>query len=315
MAKIPYGVHEPTQTCSSTIGNSNTPCYEYVRMKQAEEVRPSELVRDLVFILQGLDGRFVRFSQDGPISERRPASISISCSNLMMLLELAKIGEDFRQIRSSLFTANPQVGSIRQSFISAINDELRSYLRTVAALEASITAEKDGAGFSLRKAFIWLQPANQQMRLLRALAIGASDLRGSALISFVHKFVQHGSEGVSNLFERICRHLSIPLIEIIEGWLQEGTILDHFNEFFIKQAKLSDDAKLPLSHVWTRQFIFENDEVPTTINMSVAEKVYFILTKFYFHSFSLLEKLVIFPNCVEVDLKCRQMTILNMKLS
>lgn len=148
-------------------------------------VSEQALVRDVLYILQGIEGEWIRFSHDAlsfqrlflepenlrgqlwPEPTSRPATeelgfadagFSFSAHGFIpqptkaLLIQICELGWIFRILQSliqEIRSGTP--GLVQQSFLAAVQDELSDYLRAVAVLETHFlrsVASSEGSGCS-----------------------------------------------------------------------------------------------------------------------------------------------------------------------
>lgn len=265
--------------------NSNVwDLFENVRRRDYGGVDEEVLVRDLIFVLQGLDGSFLRFSAEAGkycISERLSG---ISRPIRVLVERLGAIGSDFRFVQNSIAVHREQAGVLKQSFCRAMAAELAEYLKLVAFLESTLSAGALGNGFAaaaatnepvtLKKVVFWFHEAGLLLSVLREIVQASESLKGGALLSFLESHRLHGNERVRVVLSRLLDQMLIPFSEMLNGWLADGSVNDPFGEFFIARAQSS----LPVSWefdaagLWNKLFTLRQSELPAFIPEELAKR-------------------------------------------
>jgi hypothetical protein len=103
------------------------------------ELSEQLLIRDLLFVFQGIDGRYIKFDHktDGyTLAER----ISLPASTKTLVTQLSELGWLYRKICSFISRqgSDPSLGLVGQSFSCALQNELGDYYRLVAILESQV---------------------------------------------------------------------------------------------------------------------------------------------------------------------------------
>lgn len=157
-----------------------------------------ELLRDIIYILQGIDGRHLKFSTSSTSPGRGlnftpPASHCIPAPTRTLLVNLAALGWLYRDISAGI-SAGPSAdptgtepakevgqGMVKQSLCSAVNAELTEYFRLVAVLEGELNSldapAVEGAtgqegfkgGLTLRRVMVWTDPMRLRLGLIARL--------------------------------------------------------------------------------------------------------------------------------------------------
>jgi gamma-tubulin complex component 3 len=140
-------------------------------------VSESDLLRDLIFVFQGIDGQYIRYDE----SLRDYALVhGISVSKPMedMVYKLAEIGWLYTKIRNfiKVNVDNPQIGLVGQSLCAAFQHELTEYYKLIAILEAQIEKQianklspNDQQSLTLKRLMVWTLDSTQKLRLMSIL--------------------------------------------------------------------------------------------------------------------------------------------------
>lgn len=166
------------------------------------ELTESILVRDLVFVLQGLDGQHFKYNAQTDRYEL-PESANVPRPRRILSHRIAELGALFSKVRQYLTKtqvshsrASSQLGLIAQSFREGIAEEIVSYYRMISVLEtqvnlASTPAHTKNSGedpskidlsdssstMTLRKLAVWTSEPMRRMRWLYMVV--ENDLGGS----------------------------------------------------------------------------------------------------------------------------------------
>ncbi|GJU41320.1 gamma-tubulin complex component 3 [Tanacetum coccineum] len=111
-----------------------------VIVKEENNVTEEVLVRDVLYVCQWIDGRYVLFdkSVDGYIL---PDSIKVRKSVRVMVRKLCELGWLFRKVKWYVYESverlcDEDVGTVGQAFCAALQDELGEYYKLLAVLQA-----------------------------------------------------------------------------------------------------------------------------------------------------------------------------------
>ena len=142
----------------------------------------SSLLRDLPFTLQGLSSTNLTFASSKAL--KLPPTLPVPLISL--LHTLAEPSLLYRGLND--FVQSTEGGLVGQSFRSALDKELRSYLGLVATLEGQIrralaqldpTLPHSGlgkAGVTLKRCVIWTREATNGLRLMNLMVEGSKSM-------------------------------------------------------------------------------------------------------------------------------------------
>ena len=262
------------------------------------------LCRDVLFVCQGLDGRYVKFAPGGgnftiemqaPHSAQARALVRKLCEAGWLHRKLAAFCEE-DAVGSQRFTAQsdraapgrgrppsaaeggspgPQ-GTVAQAFQATLRREMHRHSRVLALLQAQLSGGNDGAPggggggggeqVTLRRLALWLAEPTQTLKVLAVLAEKAQGLRGGALAGELFKYAEHGDPFVQATVSRVLEDVCAPLLTLLSQWLSTGELEDPHGEFFVAQ----DPAATP-SDLWEKGYRLVPEHVPPFIRRRTAE--------------------------------------------
>lgn len=247
--------------------------FEQMKRQDCGGVSEEAFLRDLIYVLQGLEGNLLLFSEsegryvvNGRIRVARPIRSLVE--------KLGKIGTDYRYLQIQVSVHRENAGVLRQSFCRAMAQELAEYLKLVAYLESSLN-EKEGieGTVSLKKVVYWFHEAGILLNFLRELVRDTAYLRGGSFLSFLEQFRQHGNDQIRAVITRILDQMMLPYGEMLQAWLREGSLNDPFGEFFISEANRSSRSfDFDGSDFWNQKFVLKLSELPKFIPETLAKR-------------------------------------------
>ncbi|KAI5795038.1 Spc98 family-domain-containing protein [Geopyxis carbonaria] len=175
-------------------------------------------------------------------------------------------------------------GLVGQSLRSAIGIELRGYVNLIGGLESEIRravaateAGQKVAGVTLKRCVVWTREAVMGLRLMSLIVDKTQGQRGGQLVSTIHSFASsHGDPFVHAFAERLLIHITRPFYDMLRHWIYEGELTDPYNEFFVSDHPSEEVAKGGASSVWQDKYKFAQEQVPTIITESFANRVFLI---------------------------------------
>jgi len=248
--------------------------YLEIRDKESFEIPEEALVRDVVFVLQGIDGQHIKFDVAADSYIVDPA-VGIPKPTRELLRRLCELGWMFRRVRSHVASAAAsgaaeKLGSVGQAFCTALQAELSDYYRLVTVLEAQAQHAVGGAGpyLTLRRLSVWTAEAAQRMRLMAVLVDSAKFVRGGALAAAIHAHALHGDPFACGFVTRILRQVCSPIFIMIRRWLYEGELEDAYKEFFV-----AADPSVPEGDLWRRRYRLEKSMLLPFVPLDLAKKI------------------------------------------
>ncbi|TPX34499.1 hypothetical protein SmJEL517_g02787 [Synchytrium microbalum] len=272
--------YSPTRTKQSKGSSSPNRQRADIYYSSTRAIREVDLVRDMIYVFQGIDGKFVKFdiSQDTYVVD---PDVGIPQPTQDILTKLSELGYLYRRIQEFLDSSklDTSIGLVGQSLCSALFQELTDYHRLVAILEgqlnipdaSSIPSFFVASGLSLRRLVIWTHEPLQRLRMMGVIADLCSGHRGGALISLIYNYINHGDPFVQQFINHLLVEVSRPFYEMLTRWIYEGEIDDPFNEFFVMADPSADDQNL-----WRSKYSVRQDMLPSYIPKAVARKIYLI---------------------------------------
>jgi gamma-tubulin complex component 3 len=240
-------------------------------------VSEKALLRDLLYVLQGIDGTHVKYDKSLDRFTVDPKGrYVVARHQLIAVCTISELGWLFKRINDELaqlsgktatgmiggglYTGPGHTGLVEQSFREGIQSELRAYWRMIAILRGLIenpetvpVANNSGPMTLLRL----VQYVSEPMRRLKWLAIAMSlpekprDPNPEAQIPISKKpppplpnrlqqlslLVGHGDPFVRSLGRMLEEYALRPIVTMIEQWCFQGQLVDPYGEFFIEKNK------------------------------------------------------------------------------
>ena len=206
-----------------------------------------QLVREIVFCIQGLDGEYLRF--DG---ERYslPIDMEISRNAKIAVLKISELGTLYRRLSVLM----QQTGdSTRTVFKNCVSRELSNF----QGLAVIIDSKADSWG--LVKLTAWVSGPLLKFRHLHALAVAARNKEGASLLSLIYEFCTHG--GYGKIYFSILKSTLVPFIATLREWLEEGNLGQ--NGFFVIFMKKNEDF-------WRDAYSLDENKIPCFLTKSIC---------------------------------------------
>ncbi len=261
-----HGSRASTEARSSARTGDRPGFDEYKRVvNTAFEVGEHALVRDMVYVLQGIDGKYVKYSRraDGFIVD---AAAGVPRATRHLCHTLSELGWMFLRVQRFVSEGldNPQTGRVAHALCAVLQEELAEYYRLIAALEAQHatsepppggaklrgTGQSASSGLTLRRLLVWSYEPRHRFKTMAVLVdtAKAGGIKGGALASAIHAHSRHGDPDVRAFVSRVMKRLSVPIFQATRRWILEGELDDPHSEFYIASRRA-----VPADRLWAEK--------------------------------------------------------------
>ncbi|KAJ4455008.1 putative gamma-tubulin complex component 3 [Paratrimastix pyriformis] len=145
-----------------------------------DEVGEVDLIRDVLFAMQGIEGSYIRYDTQARAYTIDP-TVGIAEPTRRALQRLVQVGCFYRWLRDYVRTRldAPGISLVEQALCAAVQQELCEYQRMVATLDAQLPpALRTTSALTLRKLRVWIFDPEQRFDFLWSLLTQAGDARG-----------------------------------------------------------------------------------------------------------------------------------------
>lgn len=259
------------------------------RRKTVDDIDESTLIRDLIFVVQGIDGEYVKYNEALDAFTLDESKYKLQRSSKIIISKISELGWVFRNIRSFIEQSKSIDGGLyEQSFKEGITTEVRDYYRMIAVLETEMALEVTATkGLTLRRLEIWASRQLRRLKWLLSLIEFQSHSINEANVHRLKKLTYvklHGDPSIKNIGLNVEQFTSRPLIKMIENWVFHGILNDPHNEFFVQKNtqvvkskvihEIGKTARFDHNHwVWKDQFIISTDKIPSSIPLALAQDI------------------------------------------
>ncbi|KAI9013604.1 Spc98 family-domain-containing protein [Hyaloraphidium curvatum] len=231
-------------------------------------VREGTLLRDMVYMFQGIEGKVVKQTENGRIYFEEPLPGPVR----MIILRLYELGRSYQDVVDFLAGDVREAGVMRQAFCSTLNRELTEYYRLIAVLEAQMPfpdpSVPDQAGdLTLKRLLVWTQEPLERMKMMSTLTKACKDDKGGALLSKLHTYADHGDPALQRFIQKLLTEVSRPFQDMLRRWIFEGELEDPAEEFFIA---LGAEENVDM---WRDKFVIRQEMKPDFIGQDLAQKI------------------------------------------
>lgn len=238
------------------------------------EIPEVELVKDVVYAFQGIEGKWIKFDP-GRDGYRIDPQAGIPKAMRHLISKLAECGWLYSKIRTYIESRSTDkaFGLVGQSFCAALHEELTEYYRLIAVLEAQLLQEQDqgisdGDSLTLRRLVVWTFDPLVRLKTLAALVDICKGKKGGALASCIFSYMQHGDPYIKSLIKHTLTLVSQPVYVTLMRWIYDGELEDTYHEFFVASDPTVKDDRL-----WHDKYSLRKSMIPSFLSTDQARRI------------------------------------------
>uniref|UniRef100_A0A3Q2Q1C5 Tubulin gamma complex component 3 n=1 Tax=Fundulus heteroclitus TaxID=8078 RepID=A0A3Q2Q1C5_FUNHE len=243
------------------------------------EVSEAALVRDILYVFQGIDGKFVKMNaQDNGYKIDNKVVLCKSLRDISS--RLAELGWLHNKVRkyTDARTLDRAFGLVGQSFCASLHQELKEYYRLLSVLHSQLQVEDEQGvsmcaenSLTLRRLLVWMYDPKVRLKTLAALVDFCQGRKGGDLASAVHSYGKTGDPQMRALVQHILSLVSHPILNFLYRWIYDGELEDTYHEFFV-----ASDPNVKTDRLWHDKYSLRKSMIPSFITMDQARKVLLI---------------------------------------
>ncbi|KAI5116952.1 hypothetical protein M0805_001926 [Coniferiporia weirii] len=234
------------------IGKSKAEILRRYREKTGRPHLPEDaLLRDALYILQGISGKHVKLVAESESEPRLLFSDDpqyvIPAPNRTLIHRLAELGHLYSRVASFIRDRDGKagVGMIEQSLCHYLESQLTEYYRLIAVLESQMRlsrseddsdearAVEEETGLTLKRLEVWIDDWRLRLRMMSVCVEGCRNVSGGALVNLIHSYTENGDPFVRKVTDELLEEVSKPFFAMLHKWLFSGELYDPFSEFFV----------------------------------------------------------------------------------
>ncbi len=223
----------------------------------ADEVSERDLVRDLLYVMQNIDGNYLKWDEARDAFVL-PKGVRVPPGARQLAGRIAELGWLFRAIQTytratvQAYTSAAKPGDVTgpggivtglvpQALSHALQAELDEWFQVLAVLEQQRQHQ-----LTLVQLTVWSSEPMQRLVVMAKLVRSASRLTGGALTVALQRHEKHGDPAISEYVCHLLRACCAPLYSMLTRWVLDGELAEsHQSEFFIQQTAA------PLADLWS----------------------------------------------------------------
>uniref|UniRef100_H3DAI7 Tubulin gamma complex component 3 n=1 Tax=Tetraodon nigroviridis TaxID=99883 RepID=H3DAI7_TETNG len=250
-----------------------------VRARREGEVSEAALVRDILYVFQGIDGKFIKMSaQDNCY---KIDSKVVLCKSLRdTSSRLAELGWfTTKSVHTTVYDSiSKRAHKTRWRFSKSQVTELLRGERLTVRVSAELQVEDDQgmsmcpeSSLTLRRLLVWMYDPKVRLKTLAALVDFCQGRKGGELASAVHSYGKTGDPQMRALVQHILSLVSHPIINFLYRWIYDGELEDTYHEFFV-----ASDPNVKADRLWHDKYSLRKSMIPSFFTMDQARKVLLI---------------------------------------
>ncbi|KAI9505757.1 Spc98 family-domain-containing protein [Coemansia spiralis] len=247
----------------------------YRELPTYDDVNEANLLKDLIFVMQAVDGIYIRWNQHSGAYAISP-EINLSRPTRSMVISLSELGMLTADIQKYIVKIEEQGSLFEQSFCTELKAEMGKYYKLVSEIEGrlfkaprTLNPGESPMGVTLRRLFCWMVEPRQKLRLMAtAIAKVQEGKGGGDVLSIISTFVDDGDPFIQTFAKRLLKTASVPFNDILVRWVTDGELADPYEEFFIKERENHRDM------FWSEKYTVASDMIPVHINGEMTRKIF-----------------------------------------
>ncbi|KAJ2712981.1 Microtubule-nucleating Tub4p (gamma-tubulin) complex component [Coemansia spiralis] len=277
-AAPPHQRHRPetaTPASRASPPQDHADVFLHRELPTYDDVPEAELLQDMIYVMQGVDGSYVRWNRLTSSYAIRP-DVNLSRPTRAMIGLLSELGVLIRDIQDYTDTVDQQGRLFEQGFCTELKAETEKYYQLVSETESklfkaprALLPGESLLGATLRRMYSWTTEARQRLRLMATAIAKVQESRGGGdVLSIISTLVDDGDPFIQSFAERLLKTASTPFNSILVSWVTDGELVDPYREFFIRESEIRPDMQ------WGERYTVEPDMIPVHINRDMTRKIF-----------------------------------------
>uniref|UniRef100_A0A804HJH7 Gamma-tubulin complex component n=1 Tax=Homo sapiens TaxID=9606 RepID=A0A804HJH7_HUMAN len=236
----------------------------------------SAVVEDLLYVLVGVDGRYVSAQ---PLAGRQSRTFLVDPNLDLSIRELVHrilpVAASYSAVTRFIEEKSSfEYGQVNHALAAAMRTLVKEHLILVSQLEQ---LHRQGL-LSLQKLWFYIQPAMRTMDILASLAtsVDKGECLGGSTLSLLHdrSFSYTGDSQAQELCLYLTKAASAPYFEVLEKWIYRGIIHDPYSEFMVEEHELRKERIQEdyNDKYWDQRYTIVQQQIPSFLQ-KMADKI------------------------------------------
>ncbi|KAI3484004.1 hypothetical protein L1887_53018 [Cichorium endivia] len=224
-----------------------------------KQIPENELLHDVIFLMQGINGRHVRFQEEFQYDAAANSGGAEAAGPTKVVRVVFNEGDAGEEHNASLGPHHAEPVPLhleRAHGVLSAGGQPRSAngtQRRTAVLAARLGSQQsggkglDGDGqntpttyVTLKRLSLWTEEMTLRFRLMSTIIESCQDAHGGSLVSLIHSYTFNGDPFIRRFTSSLLDEVSKPFFHSLSLWIYEGELQDPFREFFVE---LNDDPR------------------------------------------------------------------------
>ena len=243
----------------------------------------AQLCKEILFVMRGIDQTHIKRSANED-AYRLTADAHINPRHVNALYSLAEMGwlhDKIYYYQQSAQQARARYGKTGQALGYRIHQELKRYYECLSVLDQSasfdpnVSISQQNQNLVQNCSLFTLATRTCTIRnRLKSLALiidNCGTKKGSALLSILAEFTQLGDPQIQSLAKELFHAAVQPFLQMVQIWLNEGSLTDAYGEFFIAEGRNLDASKA--EKFWNEAFEMKKSHIPSFISEELCREM------------------------------------------
>ncbi|WFD24441.1 Microtubule-nucleating Tub4p (gamma-tubulin) complex component [Malassezia equina] len=270
-------------------------------------VREQALVRDVIYLLQGISGTCVRYqhewqlpSEDGSTRAQTVMRLEfdesqglISPPTRDLIHRVAELGQLYLRVQRYVdeHTQPTPTHLTAQSLTHFLAQEMTAHCDLISSMDAQWHAQEEGdtlqPPLTLQRLVQMTREPLLRMRLMCTMVESCREAHGGAMVSTIHTYTLTGDPFIRRCTSTLLDQVSRPFFHTLSRWIYDGELDDPFGEFFVACAApaahipqpkddliVATEQSVDAAAVWQNRFVLRPEMLPTFLSEHFARKIF-----------------------------------------
>ena len=242
----------------------------------------AQLCKEILFVMRGIDQTHIKRSANED-AYRLTADAHINPRHVNALYSLAEMGwlhDKIYYYQQSAQQARARYGKTGQALGYRIHQELKRYYECLSVLDQSASFDPNVSvsqnqnslqNYSLFTLATRTCTIRNRLKSLALIIDNCGTKKGSALLSILAEFTQLGDPQIQSLAKELFHAAVQPFLQMVQIWLNEGSLTDAYGEFFIAEGRNLDASKA--EKFWNEAFEMKKSHIPSFISEELCREM------------------------------------------
>jgi gamma-tubulin complex component 2 len=192
--------------------------------------------------------------------------VSFDASLRNLVEQILPLSTSYVRVRNFISSRHPgyEYGRVMQAFCEALDGLLQDYVHFVAQLERELRRYSTSNTLTMKSIYFQITPSLHSMSILEHATKAVCETKGGALINALWSLDKRSYMGdmvAKRVLGILLEKASIPYMDMMSGWLQNGTLRDPYEEFMVQRTMKNGPRTQFDGDSWMGLFFIKEDHV------------------------------------------------------